>query len=91
MWSNDNGGITLETIAIADGLNARIQQEQRHSASLERALNERDDLIHQLNGQVATLKAEMADLQDQLRQALIERNEFAAIAQKAVAALEVRK
>lgn len=91
MWSNDSGGITLETLAIADGLKARIQQEQRHSASLERALNERDDLIHQLNGQVATLKAEMADLQDQLRQALMERNEFAGIAQKAVAALEGRR
>lgn len=91
MWSNDNGGITLETLAIADGLNARIRQEQQHSASLERALNERDDLIHQLNGQVATLKAEMADLQDQLRQALMERNEFAVIAQKAVAALEGRR
>lgn len=48
-------------------------------------------LLQQEKAKLATANAEIVDLQDQLRQAQTERNEFAGIAQKAVAALEGRR
>jgi len=48
-------------------------------------------LLQQEKAKLAMANAEIVDLQDQLGQAQIERNEFAAIAQKAIAALEGRR
>lgn len=54
-------------------------------------VNRLQTLLQQEKAKLATANAEIGDLQDQLRQALAERNEFAGIAQKAVAALEGRR
>lgn len=67
------------------------QQDLEHANSRLCGEIERLRGVVQLkDSKLATAKAEIEDLQDQLRQAKVERNEFAVIAQKAVAALEKR-